>query len=146
MPRNKELQKIYNEWYYQTPQGKFVNALAQWKFRGLIWDTVEEVEGIYGLYISSERCEECNCLYTEDNVKCMDHCHESGKFRYILCHSCNTKQTKSNTSGIPNIHKYGNSWRYQIKIKGKFHVKQSKDLEFLKQYKLEYEKNNLYIY
>jgi len=142
MPRRTEAQKLID----QTPHGKFLNKISKWKTIGLICETVEEIEGIYGLYISSERCEECNCPYTKENKKCMDHCHESGKFRYILCNSCNLKQRMDNTSGMPNIHKYKCGWKYQITIKGKRHTKSSKDLEWLKQYKLEYEKNNLYIY
>ena len=132
--------------YNESPQGKMSNRINNWKRNELICENIEELEGIYGLYICSERCENCNCLYTEDNVKCMDHCHESGNFRNILCNSCNTKRNKSNTSGIPNISKDRKGWRYKIRIKGKIHYKSSKDLEWLKQYKLEYEKNNIYIY
>ena len=143
---NKEEQKIYNKWYRQTPKGKMSNTIGTWKRNGLIWNNIEEIEGIYGLYLSSERCENCNCLYTEDNVKDMDHNHDNGKFRNILCHSCNMKRKNNNTTGIPNISKHKNGWQYQIIIKGKLHYKSSKDLEWLKQYKLEYEKNNIYIH
>jgi len=151
MPRRTEEQKEQRRIYEQTPQGKFLNIISNWKRPpkngyGLICENREEIEGIYGLYISSERCEECNCLYTEDNKKCMDHCHESGKFRYILCHSCNTKRKKNNTSGIPNISKQQNGWEYKIQIKSKKHSKFSTDLEWLKEYKVEFEKNNLYIH
>ena len=141
-----EAQKEQRRIYEQTSHGKMNAKISDWKFSGLIWNTIEELEGIYGLYICSERCEECNCLYTKDNKKCMDHCHETGNFRNILCNSCNAKRNKSNTSGIPNISKKRKGWIYKIQIKGKRHCKQSNDLEWLKQYKLEYEKNNIYIH
>ena len=141
MPRT-EAQKLND----LTPNGKFFNKKNAWKTNGLICETIEELEGIYGLYICSERCENCNCVYTTDNKKCMDHCHETGNFRNILCHSCNMKRKKSNTSGIPNIYKDKNGWLYKLNIKGKLHRKYSKDLEWLKEYKLEYEKNNIYIH
>lgn len=149
---SKEKKKIYDAIRLQTPQGRMSNKISNWKNKpkngglGLICETVEELEGIYGLYLSSERCENCNCPYTKDNIKVMDHCHLTGKFRNILCHSCNTKQNNRNTSGIANISTKKNGWRYQIVIKGKYHSKSSTDLEWLKQYKLEYEKNNIYIH
>lgn len=144
MPWTKEQRKIHA----QTPQGKMNITINNWTRckEGLTYKNMEELEGIYGLYICSERCEECNCLYTEDNIKCMDHCHLTGNFRNILCNSCNAKRKKNNTSGIPNISKWKYGWEYQIKINGKKHSKRSKDLEWLKQYKLEYEKNNIYIH
>ena len=40
----------------------------------------------------------CNVLLTTDKTptptrKCMDHCHETGLFRFILCNKCNRHNT-----------------------------------------------------
>jgi hypothetical protein len=127
-----------------------VSKIANWKQKtkngyGLICENRDEYEYIYDRWLRSERCEECNKEYTEDNWKCMDHCHLTGLFRDIICNSCNSKRTTTeNSSGTTNIHKKLNGWCYQIQINKKTHCKYSKDLEWLKNYKIEFEKKYLY--
>ena len=147
MTMTKEEKKIYDSWYKQTPKGKMTNKISIWKYNGLICDTRDDYELIYIRWLDSERCEECNKPYTTKNKKCMDHNHENGVFRNILCHPCNVnRRLKINTSGIPNISwdKNRNGWQYRRTINGKIHRKRSKDLEFLKQYKIDYEKEHYY--
>mgnify|MGYP003624815895 FL=1 len=129
--------------YHQSPKGKMINTISSWKFNGLICENREEYEYIYDRWLNSERCEECNKEYTEDNIKNMDHCHLTGLFRNILCHSCNMKR-QDNSSGISNIIKNKNGWQYRIVIKGQRHQKYSNDLEWLKEYKIKFEKENVY--
>ena len=142
--------KQYNKEYNKTKKGKMCIKISKWKNNtengyGLICENKDDYELIYDRWLNSERCEECNKEYTKENIKCMDHCHLTGLFRNILCNSCNMKRrTKENSSGTTNITKYKNSWRYQINIKGKTHSKHSKDLEWLKNYKKEYENKYLY--
>jgi len=141
---HKEEIKIYQAWYDQTPKAKMNKTIGQWKFKGLISD---DYELIYNRYLISETCEECNKPYTTKNKKCMDHNHETGTFRNILCNACNTnRRMKINTSGIPNISwdKRRNTWRYTKMINGKLYHKSSRDLEFLKQYKIDFEKEHYY--
>ena len=83
---NKEYYKEYNK----SEKGK----ISDWKSRGLISDNYEL---IYERYTNSKNCEECNCEYSNrgDGVgrfKCMDHCHITGKFRNILCNTCNLRR------------------------------------------------------
>ena len=147
MPRT-EAQKLAKKEYDQTPTGKYVNTIAQWKFKGLIWASQDEIEGIYTLYLGSTHCEnpKCGKEYTPDNVKCMDHCHTTHKFRNILCNSCNSKMKANNTSGINGIcwHEQSNGWVYKIRINGKKHSKYSRDKDYVIQYKEEYENKYLY--
>jgi len=143
--KNKEKLKEY----MKNGKGKMSNMISKWKKNpkngyGLICDSKDDYELIYFTWLNSEKCEECNKEYTEDNWKCMDHCHDTGLFRNILCNSCNVNKRMDNISGISNIHKKRNGWCYQKTIKGKIHTKQSKDLEWLKEYKINYEKENLY--
>tara|TARA_R110000796_G_scaffold20528_4_gene61044 strand:+ start:417 stop:908 length:492 start_codon:yes stop_codon:yes gene_type:complete len=147
--KNKEKIAKKNKEYNKTPKRQMGLKINMWKRNGLICENREEYEYIYDRWLFSERCEEpkCNKEYTKDNIKNMDHCHDTGLFRNIICHSCNMKRrSKENSSGITNIYwsNYKNRWVYRINIKGQKHSKSSKDLEWLKQYKIDYEKENLY--
>ncbi len=132
--------------YRNSERGKIINKISNWKSIGLKCDTREDYNLIYDKWLNSSRCEECNCVYSKDNKKCMDHDHNTGLFRNILCFNCNKNLNCRNTSGIPNISKYKNGWIYCRVIKGKRHRKCSKDLEWLKNYKKEFELKHIYIH
>ena len=133
----------------RTADQKLTRKISDWKSIGLIWETDEEIEGIYTLYLGSTHCEnpKCNKVYKNDYDKCMDHDHDTNKFRNILCRSCNNKIKDNNTSGVNGIwwHKKSNGWVYQIRINGLKHSKYSNDKEWLIQYKEDFENKYLYI-
>jgi hypothetical protein len=79
--------------YKQSPKGKKSDRIYNWKSRGLICD---DYNLIYEKYLNTLNCDNCNCLLTIDkylksSTKCMDHDHNTGLFRNIVCHSCNVK-------------------------------------------------------
>ena len=65
------------------------------------------LEALYEMYIRTANCNVCNKVFTNSYDRALDHDHETGKFRYILCRSCNLKmdrKTNSNNKlGIKNI-------------------------------------------
>ena len=113
--------------YKDSLKRRKVERISHWKSRGLIGD----YEKIYQRYLNTTNCDLCNLELCSDNKsrnrKCMDHCHATGEFRNIVCHSCNSKKTdskkpKTNKSGYKNI-SYSNTrkcWVYQKTFKGKF--------------------------
>ena len=87
----KNLDKITN--HYKTPECRKIARISKWRRRGVICDDFDE---LYERYLNTELCELCNCELTigkrTKTTKCLDHDHETGKFRNILCHSCNIKR------------------------------------------------------
>jgi hypothetical protein len=117
--------KEYMKEYRKTPQYKKSHLIGNWKYKGLIGD----YEAIYKRYVNTTHCDLCNVELCDGNKlpnrKCMEHNHDTGEFRNIVCNSCNCKKTDkkkrtNNTSGYKNIcynntHKF---WVYKKIFKG----------------------------
>lgn len=131
----------YNKKYAKTENGKRINKINKLKQRGLICNEYEDYVTIYYHWLVSTNCEKCNCEFTKSNFKCMDHCHNTGQYRNILCHSCNNYDNSNNTSGIPNIsyNKTYSTWRYCKKNNYKQHRRNFKTKEEAIEYKKQYE-------
>jgi len=80
---------INNVDYYKSEEGYKKSRISKWRCRGLI---TEDIDKLYEYYLSIEECENCGIELNQDEAtkKCMDHCHQTGQFRNILCKSCNT--------------------------------------------------------
>jgi len=132
--RNKEkLRQQQKEWRQNNKEKtKKSNTLGEWKSNGLISENYDQV---YQLYLDSTQCSKCGYQYTKQNVKCMDHCHTTGKFRAIVCNLCNTnmldkKKRTNNKTGHKNISYYKgqNIYVYEKKYYGKKITKRFKTL------------------
>ena len=93
----KKNRKACKKWY-NTEAGYKSKKKREWKQRGL---NMKHFEIIYLLYLGTTNCDICNCILTDgkpikSTTKCMDHSHKTGKFRNILCSSCNTKRGEDN--------------------------------------------------
>ena len=95
----KEKAKYQKEYMKNYVKPKYHNrdTIYNWKKRGLIETDGYTYQSIYEKYMSCVKCESCEVGLTIDKkrkstTKCMDHCHQSGIFRDIICHSCNLKR------------------------------------------------------
>jgi len=126
-----------------------------WKQKGL---NLDNFEYIYEKYINSTHCELCNNEYEGNQNKQMEHNHETGEFRNIVCRSCNQKKAdkkirKDNTSGYIGIYKeinkklkQGFNWKFSVYLNGKRKtIKTSTDLEWLIKFADKWKKDNNYI-
>ena len=114
------------QWNLDNPKK---TKIYDWKKQGLN----DDYDMVYDRYINSNNCEnpKCNVVYGKKGDgtgthKCMDHDHTPGlekNFRNILCCRCNVNLRYDNKSGIPNICKHINGWRYKRTINGKIHRK-----------------------
>ena len=123
------------------------NTIANWKRRGIVLRENETYDMLYEKWHTTTNCENCEvelCFGTGSKGQCLDHCHDTGYFRNILCHSCNIQRQvipKNNISGIANISYNKSMDRYIYKkiINGERHTKCFKTLEEAKEYKKNYE-------
>jgi hypothetical protein len=92
--KNKEKRAKKFAIYCQTYQGVKSRRISKWKGRGVIH---EDFNALYDIYLNTHECEECGVTLSNEKkrtktTKCLDHCHETGLFRNILCHFCNTRR------------------------------------------------------
>ena len=125
-----------------------------WKRIGLNMDNFEH---IYQEYIHTTHCQLCNKQFENTRERQMEHDHQTGEFRNIVCRSCNQKKAdvklkSNNTSGYKGICKQkdttckqGFIWQFSVKINGKPKIiKCSVDLEKLIKFAEQWKKDNNY--
>src|SRR6056300_1632108 len=82
--------KMYNEKYKHLEKYKKIQIISNWRNRGVVGD----YDLLYKFYTLTTHCQKCNIQFSNkqrSTKRCLDHCHKTGEFRHILCHTCNVK-------------------------------------------------------
>ena len=74
--------------YYKTPNGIKSRIINKWKDYGIISN---DFDTLYDLYINTDKCMYCEKSFADSYYRCLDHDHETGLYRAVLCRSCNVK-------------------------------------------------------
>ena len=77
----------------------YSSRVNQWKRQGM---TNDDWKTIYDRYVNAKCCESCNSVFRKNiykngylwriNNKVLDHDHNTGKIRNVICISCNAKR------------------------------------------------------
>jgi len=94
---NKEKIKEKRQEHYKNNLEKLKKKIFMNRYKMLV-DC--DLEVLYKNYLAETHCDFCCMPFTAKNdpkyknkyVKCLDHCHDTNKFRNFLCLSCNSKR------------------------------------------------------
>jgi len=87
--RNKQKRIDYDKEYSKTDAGIQSLKIRKWKNRGVKSD---DFLSLYDYFLNCKNCEECGKEGITGNNKHLDHDHETGEFRKVVCCSCNLKR------------------------------------------------------
>ena len=141
---------------FELPKYDKTRRYYYWNRQGMKF-TDEEFNIWYNKYIYATNCELCNKLFKNTKDRQLDHNHDNGEIRNIVCNQCNQlkedkKLSCNNTSGYKNIHKekdktykLGYKYVFYIYKNGKRKkIKTTTDLEWLIEFAEKWKKENKY--
>ena len=74
----------------KTPNGIRLDRISRWRCLGVIAST-QDLRIFYDeRYLPATKCEVCENEFKSTRDKHMDHDHDTGEIRYVLCCSCNS--------------------------------------------------------
>ena len=90
----KQRQREACKAYSQSERGKKNSRTTKWISRGLKFEEGQTLDEVYQRFLDTPNCELCSCAFDTGTKRCkktkvMDHNHETGYCRAIICHSCN---------------------------------------------------------
>jgi len=89
---NKEKIKEFMKEYNKTEEGHKSQKIGHWKYQGMILQKNQDWESIYYYVVSLDNCEECNKYFKNTRDRHLDHDHQTGFIRNVVCCSCNQKR------------------------------------------------------
>jgi len=90
--------------YHKSPTGRKSGMITKWKQRGVVLPVGHTWDSLHDLYKNTTACMVCKKVFRDSNDKCLDHCHESGAYRQVLCCSCNNYDSWKHKNKSPAIY------------------------------------------
>ena len=78
-------------------------CIYNWKKYGLIYDDYDD---LFEVYRKTLNCQHCNKEFINRSDRCMDHNHETGLFRKIVCNRCNSNDFYINYPNGRDMNEY----------------------------------------
>ena len=113
--KKKEKLNEKNKAYLKTPEGIKSRKKTDWKKSGLIGD----LDAVYDIYLATTECMRCSVPISGMN-KHMDHCHNTGEYRAVLCRSCNVGNILDTKPQKDNKNQLNEKWIYPHRKRFKF--------------------------
>lgn len=122
--RQTEDHKAYMKEFRASEAGKKSARISNWKKMGLKSD---DYDMVYDDWKSTTHCEECNIKLIEgnkgENKKVLDHDHNTGLFRNVLCNSCNVKRGNNDRKVVRQTNEQYNENRNMVRKIKTFRLK-----------------------
>ena len=87
--KNDPVRRAYMKELGLQPKHVKKKTIYNWKKRGVI---SEDYDCLYDKYLIHSNCDKCEIEFDKSKKstsKCLDHDHDTGGFRNILCSNCN---------------------------------------------------------
>ena len=98
-------------------------TIYNWKRNGLIY---HDFDNLYETYIKTMECTHCKKEFKNTKDRHLDHCHETGLLRKIVCQGCNVNDTYIRyPNGVPSkleldkISYHKNKHKHEEKVREK---------------------------
>tara|TARA_R110000737_G_scaffold115990_1_gene148835 strand:+ start:1004 stop:1375 length:372 start_codon:yes stop_codon:yes gene_type:complete len=97
-----------NARWSKTERGKKTIKIKTWRNRGVLptpsGESFKSYDDIYKIYMSTEFCNYCEKKFYDSFDKCLDHNHDNGGVRGVICRSCNVKDVYQDApEGVPGL-------------------------------------------
>ena len=113
--------------YYDNQKRYKTNKICHWKSIGVIYDDFDD---LYEVYMNTMECQYCKKPFETSYDRCLDHNHETGLFRMILCQGCNNHDSHLKyPAGMTSKDKY------KLIVKAYYNENRDKLLEQHKEYR-----------
>jgi hypothetical protein len=83
-------------WREANPErAKRNDLISRWRERGVVCD---DFDALYDQYLAATHCADCGVEFAGEYgdgsgaYRCLDHCHETGAFRDVVCPGCNQRR------------------------------------------------------